>query len=92
LVKAGKLLVGLEHLVRCIHGLFILIGDRSRPQKAKLVKAFLEVHPEIHVEYLKAYAPEFNPEEYCHGNVNRRIKNHFACEINVRSSLDPGFA
>jgi len=39
------------------------------------VKAFLEKHPNIHVEYLPAFAPELNLEEYCHGNVKRRMKN-----------------
>jgi transposase len=73
-INAEKLLVGLEHLLRHIKGPFILIWDQSRPHKAKIVKAFLEKHPEIHIEYLPAYAPELNPEEYCHGNVKRRMK------------------
>ena len=91
-INAEKLLVGLEHLVRHINGPFILIWDRSRTHRAKIVKAFLEKHPEIHVEYLPAYAPELNPEEYCHGNVKRRMKNailHSKSEI--RSSLDFSF-
>jgi transposase len=57
------------------------------------VKAFLEEYPNIHMEYLPAYAPELNPEEYCHGNVKRRMKNavlHSKAEI--RGSLDQGFA
>ena len=92
-INAEKLLVGLEHLVRQIKGPFILIWDRSPTHRGKAVKAFLEQHPNIHVEYLPAYAPELNPEEYCHGNVKRRMKNavlHSKGEI--RCSLDQGFA
>jgi transposase len=92
-INAEKLLVGLEHLVRQIKGPFILIWDRSPTHRGKAVKAFLEKHPNIHVEYLPAYAPELNPEEYCHGNVKRRMKNavlHSKDEI--RGSLDQGFA
>ena len=32
-------------------------------------------HPEIVVEWLPSYAPELNPEEYCHGNVKERMCN-----------------
>jgi len=86
-INAEKLLVGLEHFVRHVKGPFILIWDRSRTHKANIVKAFLEKHPNIHVEYLPAYAPELNPEEYCHGNVKRRMKNailHSKTEIRNR--------
>ena len=62
-INAEKLLVGLEHLLRHIHGPFILIWDQSRTHKAKIVKTFLEKHPEIRVEHLPSYAPELNPEE-----------------------------
>jgi transposase len=87
-INAEKLLVGLEHLLRHIKGPFILIWDQSRPHKAKIVKAFLEKHPEIHIEYLPAYAPELNPEEYCHGNVKRRMKNAiFLSKIEIRKSI-----
>ena len=92
-LNAEKLLDGLEHLVRHIKGPFILIWDQSRTHKAKIVKAFLEKHPNIHVEYLPAYAPELNPEEYCHGNVKRRMKNAILhSKTEIRSSLDQGFA
>jgi len=92
-INAEKLLVGLEHLMRHVKGPFILIWDRSRTHKAKIVKAFLEKHPNVHVEYLPAYAPELNPEEYCHGNVKRRMKNAILhSKIEIRSSLDQGFS
>lgn len=92
-INAEKLLVGLEHLVRHIPGSIILIWDRSRTHKAKIVKAFLEKHAHIHMEYLPAYAPEHNPEEYCHGNVKRRMKNAIlSSKVEIRSRLDQGFS
>jgi transposase len=92
-INAEKLLIGLEHLVRHIHGSFILIWDRSRTHKAKIVTAFLARHPEIQVEYLPAYAPELNPEEYCHGNVKRRMKNILLhSKVEIRNALDHGFS
>ena len=92
-INAEKLLVGLEHFERHIKGPIILIWNRSRTHKANLVKALLEKHPNIHVEYLLAYAPELNPEEYCHGKVKRRMKNAILhSKIEIRSSLVQGFA
>ena len=92
-INAQKILVGLEHLLRHIQGPIILIWDQSRTHRAKIVKTFLQQHPRTHVEYLPAYAPELNPEEYCHGNVKRRAKNAiFRSKTEIRDSLDKGFS
>jgi transposase len=92
-IDSEKLLVGLEHFRRHIKKSFILIWDQSRTHKSILVKDFLEKHPEIYVEHLPSYAPELNPEEYCHGNVKRRMKNAiFHSKTEIRNSLDKGFA
>lgn len=92
-VNADKLLVGLKHIRRHVQGPFILIWDRSPVHRAKAVKAFLAQHPEIHVEYLPPYAPELNPEEYCHGNVKDRMRNGvYQSKAEIRKNLDAGFA
>jgi len=92
-IDSAKLLVGLEHFQRHIKKPFILIWDQSRPHKSLLVKEYLEKHTDIYVEYLPAYAPELNPEEYCHGNVKRRMKNAiFHSKAEIRSRLNQGFA
>lgn len=92
-IDAEKLLMGLEHLVRHTKKPFILIWDQSRTHKAKVVVKYLQQHPEIHVEYLPAYAPELNPEEYCHGNVKRRMKNAILhSKEEIRFALDQGFS
>ncbi len=92
-INAEKLVDGLEHLVQHMPDPIILIWDRSRAHRAKIVKAFLKEHPHIHVEFLPAYAPQLNPEEYCHGNVKRRLKNVIlSSKTEIRSSLDRGFS
>jgi transposase len=92
-IDTEKLLYGLEHFRQHIQGPIILIWDQSRTHKALLVKAYLEKYPEIHVEYLPSYAPELNPEEYCHGNVKRHMKNAiFHSKIEIRNSLNKGFS
>lgn len=92
-INSEKIVEGLKHLRRHIKKPFIVIWDQSRTHKSLLVKAYLEKHPEIQIEYLPAYAPELNPEEYCHGNVKRRMKNAiFYSKEEIRQSLDSGFA
>jgi transposase len=92
-VNAEKLIVGLKHIRRHIPRPIILIWDRSRAHRANLVKEYLAQHPDIHMEYLPPYAPELNPEEYCHGNVKRRMKNGiYHSKSEIRNNLDSGFA
>jgi transposase len=92
-INAEKLIVGLEHIRRHVNKPFILIWDRSRAHRSNLVKAYLAKHLEIHLEYLPPYAPELNPEEYCHGNVKRRMKNGiYHSKLEIRKNLDMGFA
>jgi len=92
-INAEKLLDGLKHFRKHIQKPIILIWDQSRTHKSLLVKAYLEKHPEIQIEYLPAYAPELNPEEYCHGNVKRRMKNAiFHSKTEIRNSLNKGFS
>ena len=56
------------------------------------MNAYLAKHPEIHVEFLPAYAPEVNPEEFCHGNVKRSLKNSiFLSKQEIRKKLDKRF-
>ena len=60
---------------RHVPGPLILIWDRARPHRSQITRTYLAAHPEIMVEELPAYAPELNPEEYCHGNVKQHLKN-----------------
>ena len=92
-LNAQKLLVGLEQMRRSINKPFVLIWDRSRAHRAKCVQAYLAAHPEIVVEFLPGYAPELNPEEYCHGNIKQRLKNALPDSVGqIRAWLNQGFA
>jgi transposase len=92
-INSEKVVEGLKHLRRHIKGPFIVIWDQSRTHKSLLVKDFLKEHSDIQVEYLPAYAPELNPEEYCHGNVKRQMKNAiFHSKAEIRKCLNDGFA
>lgn len=92
-VNAGKLILGLRHLRCRVSGPIILIWDRSPVHRSNAVKAFLTEYPDIRVEWLPPYAPELNPEEYCHGNVKRRMQNGvYYSKTEIRKHLDLGFA
>jgi transposase len=92
-IKSENLIETLEHMQRQIPGKIILIWDRASIHLSKLTKTYLQEHPEILIEELPAYAPELNPEEYCHGNVKQHLKNaRPTSKEEIRSMLDRGFA
>jgi transposase len=92
-VKSENLIQTLDHVRQHIPGKIILIWDRASIHISKATKAYLQNHPEILIEELPAYAPQLNPEEYCHGNVKQHLKNaRPASKQEIRSMLDRGFA
>jgi len=92
-VKSEQLIRTLAHVQAQIPGKIILLWDRSRPHRSKMTKAYLQQYPEILIEELPPYAPQLNPEEYCHGNVKQGLKNaRPTTKEEIRSMLDLGFA
>lgn len=92
-INSEKLIRGLEHFRRHIRAPFMMIWDRSHTHCSLLMKEYLAMHPDIHVEFLPAYAPEINPEEFCHGSVKRSIKNViFTSKQDIRKKLDKHFS
>lgn len=92
-VNSETLLIALKHVQRQIPGKFILVWDRASIHTSKKTKAYLRKQPEILVEELPPYAPQLNPEEYCHGNVKQRLKNaRPESKEEIRSMLDRGFS
>ena len=92
-IKSENLIQALEHVQRQLPGNIILIWDRASIHLSKVTKAYLQNQPDILVEELPAYAPQLNPEEYCHGNVKQRLRNaRPASKKEIRSMLDRGFA
>lgn len=92
-MKSAQVIEVLRHLQRHIPGRFILIWDGAPIHTSRETKAFLAKHPEIRVEPLPPYAPDLNPEEYCHGNVKQHLKNATPANVQeVSTLLDRGFA
>ena len=92
-IRSEQIIETLKHLQRHVRGQIILIWDRARIHTSKKVQDYLSEHPEIHVELLPAYAPELNPEEYCHGNIKQHLRNARPVDKNeIRLLLDRGFA
>jgi transposase len=92
-MKSKQVIEVLKHIHHYLPEGFVLIWDGASIHTSGETKAYLADHPEIVVEPLPAYAPELNPEEYCHGNLKRRLKNSTATNVSgVIHHLDRGFA
>jgi transposase len=92
-IDKHKVIEGLQHLRRQIQGQCILIMDRAPAHIANEVKLFLARQPDILVEWLPSYAPDINPEEYCHGNIKAHLANGTPEHVDaIRRQLDLGFA
>ena len=82
----------LRHLRSCLGQPLIVIWDRSQTHRARVVKEYLATEQEISVECLPPYAPELNPEEYCHGNVKEQIRNTTPESVEeMQQQVDRGF-
>ncbi len=92
-IRSEHTIETLQHLQRHVPGQIILIWDRAHIQTSQKTQDDLSKHPEIHVERLPAYAPELNPEEYCHGHIQQPLRNaRPSHQREIRSMLDRGFA
>ena len=92
-IKGEQVVVALKHFCRHLGGGFILIWDHLPAHQSRLVKAYLNDHPEIKVEWLPSYAPEINPEEFCHGNVKEHLRNPTPKTIDeIKPILNKNFA
>jgi transposase len=92
-MKSPQVVQALAHIHRHLPEGFILVWDGGKIHKSAETQTYLAEHPKIVVERLPPYAPELNPEEYCHGNVKARLKN--ATPANAQEIchlLDRGFA
>jgi transposase len=92
-IDGGMIIEALEHIRRHVGGRFILVWDRAPTHRARVVAGYLRAHPDIYEERLPSYAPELNPEEYCHGNVKERIRNSTPRSVaEIRTMVNRGFA
>ncbi len=92
-MTSAHVVVMLTHLLRFLPQGFVLVWDHATIHLHGRTPAFLAEQPEIMAELLPTYAPELNPEEYCHGNVKRYLKNATPANIHeICQMLDRGFA
>jgi len=92
-MKSCHFIQTLEHFRRWMPQGFGLVCDHANIHKSEESLRYLFEHPEILVEPLPKYAPELNPEEYCHGNVKTRLANATPAGVaQMRHLLDRGFA
>ena len=92
-IRSQHVIQCLQHTQRFLPGKMIVVWDRARIHKSKKTQAYLAKHPDISVEELPAYAPELNPEEYCHGNVKQHLRNALPTDTRQMLKLiNRGFA
>lgn len=92
-MDSDDVITALEHLRHFMPNGFILICDQAPIHTSQTLLAYFFDHPEIVVEPLPKYAPELNPEEYCHGNVKVWAANATPEDrLAMRRFLDRGFA
>lgn len=92
-IKSLQVVRFLRHLLHFFPNGFILIWDRARIHTSGITQTFLKEHPEILHEHFPAYAPELNPEEYCHGNIKQYLRNATPTQADeIIRLLDNGFA
>jgi transposase len=67
----------LRSLLRRWRGNLVLVWDRLPGHRSAAVRRFAACHPRLDIEYLPAYAPEFNPNEYAWGYLKRNMLPQF---------------
>jgi transposase len=65
----------LKHLLRHLPGIVVLLWDRGGIHKGDPMRAFLEQHPRLKVEYFPGDAPELNPDEGVWNQTKKALAN-----------------
>lgn len=92
-MKSPQVIEALEHIRRYLPNGFILVCDHAPIHTSEETLCYFFEHPEIIVEPLPKYAPELNPEEYCHGHVKTSLANATPTHpAEMRDLLNRGFA
>lgn len=92
-MKSPQVIEALEHIRRYLPKGFILVCDHASIHTSEETLRYLFEHPEIIVEPLPKYAPDLNPEEYCHGYVKTSLANATPSQPDeMRRLLNRGFA
>lgn len=81
-IDGAKVIASLRLIRRYLTGKVILVWDRLAAHRSADVRRYLAGDRQIDVEFLPAYSPALNPEEYCHGYAKQRIRNVVASSVN----------
>ena len=91
-MDSQDVITALEHLRHHMSEGFVLICDHARIHTGEVALRYFFDNPEIIVEPLPKYGPELNPEEFCHGNVKKRLANVTPTDReHLRQLVDRGF-
>jgi transposase len=81
-VDQEKVVLFLEHLVQQVNGPLTIIWDNLAAHGGKLVRAFVERHPQVRLHRLPPYAPDLNPIEMVWSLTKyHRMANHGITEL-----------
>jgi transposase len=83
-IRQKEVIAFLADLLCHLRGQVIVIWDRLSAHRGKQVRQWLSRRPRVHVEYLPAYAPELNPNEYGWANLKGGSTLANACPNEIR--------
>lgn len=63
-IRQEQIIAFLRHLLRHLRGVVVVVWDRLSAHRGARVRCYIKRQPRLQVEWLPAYAPELNPEEY----------------------------
>ena len=91
-IRGPQVVRMLRHLRACLRQPLIVIWDRASIHRSRVVEAYLATDRGTVIEWLPPYAPEVNPEEYCHGNVKEQVRNATPTSVEqMQQQVDRGF-
>lgn len=76
-IRGPQVVAFCGHLLRHLQGEIVVLMDNARIHKTKALRAFVEQHPRLTVEYLPPYAPELNPIERVWAYVKGPVLGNF---------------
>lgn len=81
------IVAALKHLRRRSDQPMIIVWDGLSAHRSRVVREYIAKDGGMTIEELPGYSPELNPEEYCHGYVKGRIRNHCAETVEELAKL-----
>jgi len=80
-IRAPQVVRFLRHLLRHLRGPLVLLWDRSRTHRARVVERLLQRHPRLDPHFFPGYAPELNPDEFVWAHLKRDVANSLPRDV-----------